>query len=92
MDSTSFPSGGRKIYHERSAIGDMLSAIQNMKIKGLGSVESSLYSYTGGKMLSVSNLVDIKYIPAESDISLKLLVDFYEDYLCKRIFIFTLRD
>lgn len=43
-------------------------------------------------MLSVGNLVDIKYIPAESDISLKLLVDFYEDYLCKRIFIFTLRD
>lgn len=26
-DSTSFPSGGRKIYHECSAIGDMLSAI-----------------------------------------------------------------
>lgn len=32
------------------------------------------------------------YIPSESDISLELLVDFYEDYLCKRIFIFTLRD
>ena len=43
-------------------------------------------------MLSVGNLVDIKYIPAESDISLKLLVEFYEDYLCKRIFIFTLKD
>ena len=43
-------------------------------------------------MLSVGNLVDIKYIPSESDISLELLVDFYEDYLCKRIFIFTLRD
>lgn len=69
-----------------------MSAIQNMTMKGLGSVESSLYSYAGGKMLSVGNLVDIKYIPAESDISLKLLVDFYEDYLCKRIFIFTLRD
>lgn len=43
-------------------------------------------------MLSVSDLIDINYIPSESDISLELLVDFYEDYLCKRIFIFTLRD
>lgn len=43
-------------------------------------------------MLSVSDLIDINYIPSESDISLKLLVDFYEEYLCKRIFIFTLRD
>lgn len=43
-------------------------------------------------MLSVSDLIDINYIPAESDISLDLLVDFYETYLCKRIFIFTLRD
>lgn len=91
-DSTSFPSGGRKIYHERSAIGDMLSAVQNMTMRGLGSHESSLYSCMGGKMLSVSDLIDINYIPSESDISLELLVDFYEDYLCKRIFIFTLRD
>lgn len=91
-DSTSFPSGGRKIYHERSAIGDMLSAIQNKTMRGLGSHESSLYSYMGEKMLSVSDLIDINYIPSESDISLELLVDFYEDYLCKRIFIFTLRD
>lgn len=91
-DSTSFPSGGRKIYHERSAIGDMLSAVQNIAMRGLGSEESSLYSYMGGKMLSVSDLIDINYIPSESDISLELLVDFYEDYLCKRIFIFTLRD
>ena len=91
-DSTSFPSGGRKIYHERSAIGDMLSAIQNKAMRGLGSHESSLYSRMGGKMLSVSDLIDINYIPSESDISLELLVDFYEDYLCKRIFIFTLRD
>lgn len=43
-------------------------------------------------MLSVSDLIDINYIPSESDISLELLVDFYENYLCKRIFIFTLRD
>lgn len=92
LDSTSFPSGGRKIYHERSAIGDMLSAIQNIVMRGLGSKESSLYSCMGGKMLSVSDLIDINYIPSESDISLELLVDFYEDYLCKRIFIFTLRD
>lgn len=91
-DSTSFPSGGRKIYHERSAIGDMLSAIQNIAMRGLGSYESSLYSCMGGKMLSVNDLIDINYIPSESDISLELLVDFYEDYLCKRIFIFTLRD
>ena len=46
----------------------------------------------GGKMLSVNDLIDINYIPSESDISLELLVDFYEYYLCKRIFIFTLRD
>lgn len=91
-DSTSFPSGGRKIYHERSAIGDMLSAIQNIAMRGLDSEESSLYSCMGGKMLSVNDLIDINYIPSESDISLELLVDFYEDYLCKRIFIFTLRD
>ena len=71
-DSTSFPSGGRKIYHERSAIGDMLSAIQNIAMRGLGSYESSLYSRMGGKMLSVNDLIDINYIPSESDISLEL--------------------
>ena len=43
-------------------------------------------------MLAVSDLIDINYIPSENDISLELLVNFYEDYLCKRIFIFTLRD
>lgn len=52
-DSTSFPSGGRKIYHERSAIGDMLSAIQNIAMRGLGSEESSLYSFMGGKMMQL---------------------------------------
>ena len=35
MDSTSFPSGGHKIYHERSTIGDMLSAIHYKDNKGL---------------------------------------------------------
>ena len=92
-DSTSFPSGGRKIYHERSAIGDMLSAIQNIVIKGLDSKGSSLYSFIGGSaMLSVSDLININYIPDEDDISLQLLIDFYEEYLCKRIFIFTLKN
>lgn len=61
-------------------------------MRGLDSKESSLYSYMGGKMLSVSDLIDINFILSEIDISLELLVDFYEDYLCKRIFIFTLRD
>ena len=69
----------------------MLSAIQTLAIVGLGSNESSLYSYRGDEMLSVNDLIDINYIPAESDISLRLLIDFYESYLCKRIFIFTLK-
>ena len=43
-------------------------------------------------MLSVKDLVDIEYIPAEEEISLQLLVDFYEEYLCKRIFIYTLKN
>lgn len=43
-------------------------------------------------MLSVSDLINIQYIPEISDISLSLLVDFYEQYLCKRIFIFELAD
>lgn len=43
-------------------------------------------------MLSVSDLINIQYIPKISDISLSLLVDFYEQYLCKRIFIFELAD
>ena len=45
-DSTSFPSGGHKIYHERSAIGDMLSAIYSLVIyKGLVQKESGLYLF-----------------------------------------------
>ena len=43
-DSTFFPSGRRKIYHERSAIGDMLSAIYSLVIyKGLVQNELGLY-------------------------------------------------
>lgn len=34
-DSASFTSGGHKIYHERSAIGDMLSAIRYVESMGL---------------------------------------------------------
>ncbi len=43
-------------------------------------------------MLNVTDLINIQYIPKITDISLMLLVDFYEQYLCKRIFIFELVD
>lgn len=43
-------------------------------------------------MLSVNDFIDINYIPTENDISLKLLVEFYENYLCKRFYVFTLRN
>lgn len=43
-------------------------------------------------MLNVTDLINIQYIPELSDISLNLLVDFYEQYLCKRIFVFELAD
>lgn len=43
-------------------------------------------------MLSVNDLIDINYIPSEDEISLQLLVDFYEEYLCKKIYIFTLKN
>lgn len=43
-------------------------------------------------MLLVNDLINIDYIPKENDISLQLLVDFYEKYLCQRIFIFTLKN
>ncbi|SHO53435.1 hypothetical protein [Anaerocolumna xylanovorans] len=43
-------------------------------------------------MLTVGDLIDINYIPAEAEISLDLLKEFYENYLCKRIFIFTLKN
>lgn len=43
-------------------------------------------------MLTVPDLINIQYIPEITDISLSLIVDFYEQYLCKRIFIFELAD
>ena len=43
-------------------------------------------------MLRVCDLININYVPNEKEISLKLLVDFYEQYLCRRIFIFTLKN
>jgi len=43
-------------------------------------------------MLTVNELINMAYIPVEEDISLQLLVDFYEQYLCKRIFKFTLKN
>lgn len=43
-------------------------------------------------MLKVEDLINIKYVPAEDEISLGLLFDFYENHLCKRIYKFTLDD
>lgn len=43
-------------------------------------------------MLTVKDLIDINYIPVIAEISLDLLKEFYENYLCKRIFIFTLKN
>ena len=43
-------------------------------------------------MLNVNDLINIKYLPEEKDISLALLVEFYETYLCKRIFKYELED
>lgn len=43
-------------------------------------------------MLQVCDLININYVPNEKEISLKLLIDFYEQYLCRRIFIFTLKN
>lgn len=43
-------------------------------------------------MLTVDDLINIAYIPFETDISLQLYVDFYEQYLCKKIFKFTLKN
>ncbi len=41
-------------------------------------------------MITVQNLIEIDHIPEETDVSLGLLVDFYEKYLCKYIFLFEL--
>ena len=43
-------------------------------------------------MLRIEDLINIKYVPAESEISLNLLFDFYENHLCKRVYKFTLDD
>lgn len=43
-------------------------------------------------MLNVKKLMNIKYIPAQKDITLKLLFEFYEEYLCKRVYKFTLEN
>ncbi len=43
-------------------------------------------------MLSISDLINRESLPQEQEISLKLLIDFYEKYLCARVFIFTLED
>ena len=43
-------------------------------------------------MLTVPELINIQYIPEITAISLALIVDFYEQYLCKRIFVFELED
>ena len=43
-------------------------------------------------MLTVPDLINIQYIPEITDISLILMVDFYEQYLCKRFWVFELAD
>lgn len=43
-------------------------------------------------MLIVNDLININRIPDETEISLDLLIDFYEQYLSKRVFIFTLKN
>lgn len=43
-------------------------------------------------MLNVNDLININRIPDETEISLDLLIDFYEQYLSKRVFIFTLKN
>lgn len=43
-------------------------------------------------MLTVPDLINIQYIPEITDISLILMVNFYEQYLCKRFWVFELAD
>ena len=43
-------------------------------------------------MLTVPDLINIQYIPEITDISLILMVDFYEQYLCKRFWVYELAD
>lgn len=44
------------------------------------------------KVLNVNDLININRIPNENEISLSLLLDFYNQYLTKRLFIFTLKN
>ncbi len=53
--------GGRKIYHECSAIGDMLSVIQQLAMVGLGLFRPSFYSYMGGNIMSELMRIDAEY-------------------------------
>lgn len=43
-------------------------------------------------MLEIHELININYIPTENDLSLNLLIDFYEEYLNKRKYVFKLCD
>ena len=43
-------------------------------------------------MLSICDLINRESLPKAQEISLELIMDFYELYLCKRIYIFTLED
>ena len=43
-------------------------------------------------MLNLSDLIDRESLPQEQEISLELLLNFYEQYLCTKVFIFTLED
>lgn len=73
----------------------MLSAVRLKHIEGLGLKEPSLFHIIGKRgryMLTVDDLINITYIPSEEDISMQLYLDFYEQYLCKRIYIFTLEN
>ena len=64
--------------------------------KGLVHFESSLYSTLKETiekmMLNLSDLIDRESLPQEQEISLELPMNFYEQYLCTRVFVFTLED
>ena len=60
----------------------MLSVIRI--IKRLVSSETSLFimSYIERKMLTLNDLIDITYIPEETDVSLELFVDLLSSFDC----------
>ncbi len=41
-------------------------------------------------MLTFQDLIEIDRIPEENELTLQVLVDYYEQYLCRRVFIFEL--